>query len=224
MQEEGVKKDDGILSTIQANCIPFTDRQHLPAIISDKIGELNLSPNWRNEIVIERDDREYTDAIFLETHEKRRWYHMNVRNYHSSKIAFDCIGYLESSKDLTTMEKKNYPPIELKWQGLNLSRTIIPPGLARPLDAFYVSFDAPDKVHFGINTSLVTFVGYLEQYQLNGPGTFDLDFVIFSVNFNPIRQRLRLEIGNKISDIKFYNEDKNDNKRNALVKDVASKD
>lgn len=94
----------------------------------------------------------------------------------------------------------------------------------RPLDAFYVSFDAPDKVHFGINTSLVTFVGYLEQYQLNGPGTFDLDFVIFSVNFNPIRQRLRLEIGNKISDIKFYNEDKNDNKRNALVKDVASKD
>jgi hypothetical protein len=66
----------------------------------------------------------------------------------------------------------------------------------------------------------VTFTGYLEQYQLNGPGTFELDFVIFSVNFNPIRQTLRLKIGNKITDIKFYKEDKNDNKRNALVRNV----
>jgi hypothetical protein len=38
-QEEGLKRDDGILRFIQANCIPFSDRKQLPSLIAEKIKE-----------------------------------------------------------------------------------------------------------------------------------------------------------------------------------------
>jgi hypothetical protein len=52
-QEEGVKKDDGILGFIQANCIQFSDRMSLPKVIMTKVSERNWNPNWRNELVLE---------------------------------------------------------------------------------------------------------------------------------------------------------------------------
>jgi hypothetical protein len=36
-QESGVKKDDGILSYLQANCTPFSDKHTLANVIADKV-------------------------------------------------------------------------------------------------------------------------------------------------------------------------------------------
>ena len=58
-----MKIGDGILGSIQANSIPFSDRDHLSIIINAKIKESNWKPDWKNKLVIERnDDSEFKDA------------------------------------------------------------------------------------------------------------------------------------------------------------------
>jgi hypothetical protein len=51
-QEEGVKKDDGVLRFIQANCIPFAKRTDLPATVLAKIKEKGWEATWRNELFL----------------------------------------------------------------------------------------------------------------------------------------------------------------------------
>jgi hypothetical protein len=46
-QEQGVSPDDGILSFLQANCTPFTDRHTLANVIADKM-------NWLSGVHIGR--------------------------------------------------------------------------------------------------------------------------------------------------------------------------
>jgi hypothetical protein len=134
----------------------------------------------------------------------RRWYHIEVKNHHYKKIALDCVAYLESSKNVSTGDEKLFTPVEFKWQGVNVPRTIIPPRYTRGLDAFFVPHEAPNRVYFGINRSLVDFTGLYEEYSLNGPGKFELNFVVYSINFFPIRSTFLLHIGSSLDDIKFY--------------------
>ena len=105
-----------------------------------------------------------------------------------------------------TGEIKIYSPIEFKWRGLNVARVIIPPNYSRDLDAFYVPHNMPKKAYFAINRSLVDFAGYIEEYALDGSGEYELNFVLFSMNFSPVRARFKLQLGNKIDDVRFYEE------------------
>jgi hypothetical protein len=53
-QEDGIKKDDGILGSIQSNSITFKDKHLLASVIADRTRELEWNADWRNEIVIGR--------------------------------------------------------------------------------------------------------------------------------------------------------------------------
>ena len=134
----------------------------------------------------------------------RRWYHIEVKNIHYKKIALDCVAYLESSKNVLTGDEKQSTPVEFKQRGVNVPRTIIRPRYTRGLDAFFVPHEAPDRVYFGINRSLVDFTGLYEEYSLNGPGKFELTLVVYSINFSPIRRTFLLDIGSALYEIKFY--------------------
>ncbi|HZD83893.1 MAG TPA: hypothetical protein VE076_13555, partial [Nitrososphaeraceae archaeon] len=164
--------------------------------------------NWRSEIKIYRNEQEYSDAFAPQRKEFRRWYHINVKNLHRQKIALDCLAYLESSKNILTGIEKIFPPVEFKWQALNVPRIIIPPSYTRGFDAFFVSHETPHIVNFGINRHLVDYSGLYEVYKLEGPGTFELNFVVFSINFAPIRQSFLLDIGSRLDDIKFSEKSK----------------
>ena len=206
-QEDGVKKDDGILKFIQANCIPFSDRHLLPDAVAEKVRERAWKPNWRNELSFERDDKEYNDAFDVNEQKNARWYHIKVRNLHQQEIARNCTAYLESVKNTSTGGEKSYERVEFKWKGVNTLGVSIPPESFRYLDAFHVYYDSYDSkyiVHLGINSSVVDFSHYHQLYRITEPNTYELTYIVFSENFPPKRSTLGLHIGHKLNDIKFY--------------------
>ncbi|CAN5135528.1 hypothetical protein BH18THE2_BH18THE2_31490 [soil metagenome] len=81
-------------------------------MIAAKISELKWKADWRNEIIINRDEHEFTDAFAPRANQARRWYHIDVKNLHHKKIAFDCMTYLESSRNILTGDKKTFQPVE----------------------------------------------------------------------------------------------------------------
>ena len=205
-QEEGVKENDGILKFIQANCIKFKDRHLLPDVIAEKVRERGWDPSWRNELLLERDDSDWKDAFNLRVNKEARWYHIKVRNLHRQEIARDCVAYLEKMKDLSTGEEKSPELVEFKWKGVNSPRVAIPPKEFRYLDAFHIYYDSQNIVHLGINPFVLDFSGYYELYKLRGPGTFELTYVVFSENFSPAKATFKLQIGERLDDIKFKKE------------------
>ena len=40
-------------------------------------------------------------------------------------------------------------------------------------------------------------------YSLIGPGKFGLNFIVFSLNFSPVRQTLILNLGESMEDVRF---------------------
>ena len=62
LQENGVKRMDGLVQFLQTNAIAFTDRHTLPNVVADKIQERGWSPKWRNELVLEREPQQFSDA------------------------------------------------------------------------------------------------------------------------------------------------------------------
>lgn len=206
-REKNVKEKDGILEFIQTNCVKFTDRHLLPDVVAENIREQEWNPNWRNELLLERDDGDFGDVRFVGREERpARFYHIRVKNLHQQKIARDCVAYLERIKNLSTDETEYQELVEFKWKGVNTSRGAIPPKQLRYLDAFHIYYDSQNIVHLGINPFLVDFSGYYELYTLKGPSTFDLTYVVFSENFSPARATFRLHIGTHLDDIKFYEE------------------
>lgn len=207
-REKGVKEDDGILKFIQANCIEFADRHLLPDVVAEKVRERRWDSNWRNELLLERDDKDFDDKVhttgIYREGEIARFYHIKVKNLHRQKIARDCIAYLEKIKDLSTGEEGSpFELVEFKWKGVETREAAIPPEKFRYLDAFHIYYDSQNIVHLGVNRHLIDFSGYKDP-TLRGPGTFELTYVVFSENFLPARVTFRLDIGNQLDDIRFY--------------------
>jgi len=203
-QEDGVKKDDGILKFIQANCIPFSDRHLLPDVVAEKVRERAWNPNWRNELLFERENKEYEDVFDVHEQNNARWYHIKVKNLHQQEIARDCTAYLESVKDTSTGDVKIFELVEFKWKGVNTLGVSIPPESFRYLDAFHVYYDSQHIVHLGINSFVVDLSHYYQLYRIKGPNTYELTYIVFSENFPPVRATFGLQIGHKLNDIKFY--------------------
>jgi len=203
-REKDVKEDDGILKFILANCIEFTDRHLLPDVISEKVRERGWNPNWRNELILERDEGEFEDVQQVgKMRTPARFYHIKVRNLHDRKIARDCVAYLEKIKNLLTGEEKVFELVEFKWKGITSTRIAIPPKKHRYLDAFHTYHGSPSIVYLGINPFIIDWTGYGEYYKLEGSGNFKLTYIVFSENFSPTRATFILDIGNKLGDIKF---------------------
>ena len=186
-REIGVKKDDGLIGSIQGNAIPFSDREHLPTIVASQVKE-KWDCYWRNKIAIDRDPDEMILTENEMTGEKVKWFHLNIKNLHKKKIAFDCMVYLNNitklDKNYKAGKPRFLPPVELKWRNLKYSRITISQQNEREVDVFYISLSSPEKIFFGINREFVDDPNMIKQnYILNGTGKYELEFVVFSVGF-----------------------------------------
>jgi len=199
--EKGVKEYDGISKFTQAKSIEFPDGKTLPDDVIKQVKKKGWISNWRNELLLERDDKDFEDnvrATGIYREGRARFYHIKVRNLHRQKIAYDCLAYLEKIVDLSTGKEKSFEIVEFKWKGVITREAAILPKEPRYLDAFHIYYDSQNIVNLGINRFLIDFSGYEPPYTLKGPGTFKLTYVVFSKNFSPARTTFNLHIGNRL--------------------------
>lgn len=161
-----------------------------------------LLPKRSKALQIKRDSGQFRDVPTVDCR-LRRWYHIEVENLHRHEIAHYCLVYLKSIKNLSTGEKKVLPLVELKWEGILTQSVSIPPKTSRCFDGVYVYTNSPNIVHLGINSTLVDDPDFIKDYEITGPGDFELCFVIYSVNFLTKRAILGLHIGSGLNDIRF---------------------
>jgi hypothetical protein len=205
-QEKGVKEGDGILGSIQANPILFGDRDHLPILIAAKINESKWKPDWKNKLVVQRNDEsEFKDAA-LGIDGPSRWYHITVRNVHKDEMAHDCAAYVKSSKKLSPDGPPNsYESVQLKWQGIPEPNISIAQNSNRNFDALIIPHKQSNLAYFGSLWSAEDFkTPPSEKYHLEGPGEFELNFIVYSSNFPPTQSKFFLQLGDTLQDVKFY--------------------
>jgi hypothetical protein len=201
-QEKGVKQDDGILRFLQANAIPFTDRNLLPNLIVNEVQKRKWNPHSRTELVLERDPEQYADHQVLNgaVVEPRRYYYFEVRNLHHRKTATNCYAYLEKALKLdrppTEIPFKN---VELKWSGYVLPNAHILPKAARPVDAFAILHRLP--THLG----LVSFSDSLAfgRPPIQSAGEYELHYAVVSDNFPIARASFVLSLSDELDRTKL---------------------
>ena len=145
LRERGVKEEDGMSRALQLNSKPFTDRNLLPNVVADFVRERRWDPNWRNEIVLERDHTEFSDAPVLgpqQQHVPVRFFHIKAKNNHREKLATNCFVYLEKATRLPNTEIL-LKTIEFKWAGVTIPGVAIAPRGIREFDAFCLTHQIP---------------------------------------------------------------------------------
>ena len=200
-QEKGVKKDDGILGFIQANCIPFSKRRNLPSIVAEKIKKRKWDPNWRNELTLTRSKGDFEDANNRGV--VGRYFHIKVVNNHKNKMARNCVAYIERIKNLTTGKIRVLELVELKWKGVRTVGVSISPKSSRYLDAFHINYSTPTIANLGLNPFVIDWQGYVLDYRIMGSGDYEIYYVVFSEEFSPARAKFRLHIETQIQDVEF---------------------
>lgn len=198
-QEKGVKKDDGILKFIQANCVEFTDRSTLPQTIAD-YAQKTWNPHWKNEIFLERDYKDLQDVLRIPGNRLARFFHIKVVNRNRWKSALNCLAYLKSIRNVNTQEEWFFETVELKWKGVNFPDAVILPNSYRCLDGFFVHHDSPNLAYTSLSP-YVDFTGYF--HEIKGPGDFELVYSVLSQNFGPTTAIFALHLGTRLEDIAF---------------------
>jgi hypothetical protein len=184
-QEAGVKQDDGILRFLQANAIPFSDRNLLANVIADKVQERGWDPHWRSELVLKRERNQFSDATRVEQipgqrprYFPGRFFHIDVCNRHRDKIATNCYAYLASATNLKTSEEISLKTVEFKWAGYVLPNAHILPQQARRFDAFWIAHDRPTLMQFNVYSDATDYIPRIE-----GAGRYRLIYVVVADNF-----------------------------------------
>jgi hypothetical protein len=201
LQEDGVKPLDGMLGVMQANAMPFSDRRHLPAIVSEAIRKRIEQNDWctttRNILTLHLPERPFSDATRPEGI-TGRYFHIATRNNHGRKSALNCFAYLERADNLRTNQPVPLETIEFKWAGTVLPNVRIAPQAARRFDALWFVHANPIQLAFNV------FADSTEYYpKLQGPGSYRLTFAVVSGNFAVARKPFLLEYGNSLDSIKF---------------------
>ncbi len=199
-QEEGIQLE-GVLAFVQGNCTKFSSRDKILSLIADKVSK-TWQPNWRNQITITREPNQFADARHVHQHFPQgrpvRYYHLEVKNDHHSKTAFNCSAYLEKTIDLKTGKAVDLNLVEFKWRGVIFPNVVIPYNSSRELDAFFVYHDAPSELHLGSLTDSPA------HRKLLGSGDYELTFVVHSQNFDVTSSTFKLHVGDaSVNDIKF---------------------
>ena len=200
-QEKGVKKKDGLLEFIQANCKTFSDRKKLPQLVIKEVRK-KWNPNWRNELFIEP-VAGFVDRVLNPTEGLGKYFHIKVANKHKDRVARNCVAYVERIKNLETGNSRVLEFVELKWKGVITASISIPAKSQRSLDALHVNYAQPNAAILGLNPHIVDFSGYANDYRISGTGDYQIDYVVFSDNFAPARAGFRLHIGTNLTDITF---------------------
>jgi hypothetical protein len=193
LQEEGVKKNDGILGFLQTNAIQFTDadRHLLPSVIADNVQQRGW--DWRHELVFERDPKQFTDPFVRNAGKSARFFHIKVRNLHRDRIATNCYAYLERATKFDPSTKIDIRTVEIKWRGYTLPNAHVLPQTTRDFDAFFIYHDAPEVLQFQFFTDASEFIP-----QIAGAGTYRLEYVVVSDNFPPVRGTFTLDLSGSL--------------------------
>lgn len=194
-QEEGVKKTDGILRFVQANCIQFSDRKSLPSLVAEKVKERKWNPNWRNELIFERENEEFEDERVPWA--DGRWFPIKIINQHKDRFARQCVAYAERIRDLQNNKTINLELVELKWKNTTTIDVSIPPRQFRYLDGVHVNSSNPNTVWLGINHFVANWEKLHTNFQIRLAGDYEIDIIVFSEGFSPARAKFKLHIGTR---------------------------
>ena len=199
-QERGVKKLDGIMRFLQANCQEFCDRNLLPAAVAEKVREL-WNPNWKAKLALELCP-DLCDATMSAGDQivESRWFHIRVRNRHESRLAHHCCVYLKHARSLATGEDIPLKTVEFKWTGTPLPAVFIGPKSYRCFDAICVLHSNPAEPLFQANVYSDS-VDYFPA--IKGPGMFELTYEVVSENFPPVAKTFTLNLSNQLDEVRI---------------------
>jgi hypothetical protein len=202
-QEQGLKPRDGIVGFLQINPRYFKDRKTLPGKVEKAVKERSWNPSSRLELVLDRDDEEECEPVsYGEENIHAKFYHIAVTNLHHRKTARNCTIYLKSIK--SPLGNMVFQPVEIKWKGMKIQQALIPPKYTRDFDGIVVLEKEPNEVYVGINPFIIDYSGYSNEYRITDAGTYELEYVVFSENFRPAKERFILEVGANMDIHKFY--------------------
>ena len=194
-REAGVKAEDGIMRFLQANAIQFAegDRHLLPDLIESRARKWD--PNWRNELVLERDVAQFTDARVRNLNDRLgRYFQIGVKNLHKEKMATNCYAYLEKAIKLDPLSEISLNTVELKWEGYVFPNTHILPNTTRRFDALRIMHDNPTDPQFIIFSDYTGF-----DPPIHGEGCYELRYVVVADNFPPARGTFNLKLRSSLS-------------------------
>jgi hypothetical protein len=194
LQEDGVKRDDGLLGFLQTNCISFSDRDTLPSVVLDTVLTRGWKPGWKRQLVLLREDGEYIDATDP-SGQMRRFFHVGVHNLDVRRHATNCYVYLQRLTQLDNLKQRPLETIEFKWEGYTQPNATILPGSRRNFDAVVAAHDDPSKPQFSLFTDSTRFVP-----PMGGPGHYQLTFAVVSDNFPVARAMFNLTVGHTLHD------------------------
>ena len=189
LQEDGVKKLDGMLGHIQANATKFNDRSQLPDLVRKKVAENGWRNDWRNQLTLEQSSPPSGVAHHRATNRISCFFHLTVRNHHSRVTARNCYAYLRRIAEVKTAEQVTFGVAELKWSGYTFPNASIFPGSQRKLDAFWIDAGYASRPQFNPFTDSTEYIPHLQ-----GPGCWDLTYEVLSDNVPGSKITLRLEV------------------------------
>jgi hypothetical protein len=191
-QESGVKKDDGILQFLQANATQFTDRTSLSDLIAEEVGKRDWDPRWRNELELELETKHY-DVLRRDSTERvfqARFFHINVRNRHRSKVATNCYVYLQKATNLDDSSAEiRVQPIALKWAAYTLPNAQILQGESREFSAFWIAHDSPTTLEFSAFSDAEWFTPRVEH-----EGRYEFTYQVMADDFPPATASFTLSL------------------------------
>jgi hypothetical protein len=197
-QEVGVEKYTGVIGILQANALDFGDRATLTVAIASEVAK-RWKPNWRARLTIERDAKQFAKELHghpnFPSGRPVRYYHLAIRNTHIRKTAFGCHAYVTRITNVTSGTDVPIKTVEYKWRGVGFPSVIVPPGVNRELDAFFVYDDRPSELLMGCFSDSPSHM----RPQLE-PGRYHLTFAIHSENFPDVERTFLLEFNDAVID------------------------
>ncbi len=184
--EEGVERD-GIANFELVNSIPLRDRRDCVQAVADEIKRRpDWDRHWKNQLRLSTVENSFPGGPdrMIPTH-----FHIDVSNLHRRTTAINCQTYLEEYVKMETKEHTRPKTIELKWAGHELPGALIFPGAKyqRSFDAFRMSQAEPNWCEA---SSFADIGDY--RWRIEGPGEFELTYVVYSYNFPPARIACKL--------------------------------
>lgn len=196
-QEKGVKQEDGLMGFLQGNSIPFSDRHLLANVIADTIQQ-RWDPHWKKQLYLDRENEQFVDSKRIPENKMARYFHVLVKNLNSRTPAINCYVYLEQVRDLSNNSNIPIETIEFEWAGYTQPNAVILPNASRHFRAFNILHQDAKKLCFDLFTDSSRFIP-----RINGPGEFELTYVVVSENFPPARRTFSLHIGDELDEIRF---------------------
>ena len=196
-QQKGIKKFDGMIKSLEIPPVVFKKTPELPDLIIKKIKETGWKNSWKNGIHLNNSQLSQTigniqlkkaDGSIVQS--KVTNYQIKVENLNPHQPAFNCIGYIQSIKNLKTKELVPLKSCELKWSGFTLPDASIMPESYRELEALYQVHERPDQILF--KTFSDTNAGITVS---PGNSEYEITYLVVSRNYAAVSASLILKPG-----------------------------